>query len=200
MKVNNPVLTYGDNAAALFVSLESDSSVSQGGDRYGTFIQYDSDSQGQAVIYYPDDQAVANLAIGADPSFSTSTSAGGTYKEAVAITSPVAKFASEIPQTTSLSRDIIVVGGPCANELTKTLLNTAWEVEDSCAAYREDADLNAAGKGLLEVVEDAFGSGQKALIVSGWEGADTRALVGNYVMKPSKMATLSGAQYKGSTS
>ncbi|MCK4828545.1 S-layer protein [bacterium] len=167
-------------------------------DRYGTFISYDTDSQGLVEIYYPDDQALGLVAVGEDPVFQTSSSGGGKYKEAVPITTPIAKFASEISQTSSINRDLIVVGGPCANELTKALLNAAWEVDDSCEAYRADDDLNGAGKGLLSIVEDAFDSGQKALVISGWEGDDTRNLIKNKVIKPTEMAKLSGTEWKGS--
>ncbi len=165
---------------------------------YGTFIERDTDSD-KMTLYYPGTRpAYANVAIGTDPVISTTGgTSGGTYSEAVPITNPVAKFPSEITQTSTLNKDLILVGGPCANTLVKELLNTEWNVSDACTAWFEDDTLKTSGNGLIEVVEDVFGSGQKALIVAGNQAADTRDLIGNYVIKPSKMATLSGDQYKG---
>jgi S-layer protein (TIGR01564 family) len=122
---------------------------------------------------------------------------GGTYKEAAPITNPVAKFPTEISQTSTLNTDLIVVGGPCANDLAKTLLNTKWNVTDACDQWFADDTLKAGGNGLLSIVEDIFGSGRKALIVAGTNAADTRNLIQNYVIKPTKMATLTGDEYKG---
>jgi hypothetical protein len=197
MTIATPVFTWG---AASLETWESDSSISSGGDYYGTFVVYDSDNQGKADVYYPDDQAIAGVGIGSDPSFSTGTATvGGTYNEAVPITNTVAKLASEIPQDTTLNQDIILVGGPCANSIVETLLAADWNVSSACDYWLggTDADL-AAGNGLIKVVEDVFGSGQKALIVAGTNAEDTRALIGNYVIKPTKMATLTGGEYKGS--
>ncbi len=197
MTINTPVFT---ESTASLVTWESDSSISSGGDSYGTFVVFDSDNQGKADIYYPDDQAIAAVGVGSDPSFSTGTAtAGGKYNEAVPVTNPVAKLASEIPQDSTLNQDLILVGGPCANPIVETLLAKDWNVTSACDYWLggTDADL-AAGNGLLKVVEDVFGSGQKALIVAGTNAEDTRALIGNYVIKPTKMATLTGGEYKGS--
>lgn len=196
MTINTPVFT----SSVSLQTWESDSSVSSGGDYYGTFVIYDSDNQGKADIYYPDDQAIAGVGVGSNPTFSVgTTTAGGKYNEAVPITNPVAKLASEIPQDSTLSQDLILVGGPCANPIVEKLLSEAWNKTSACDYWLsgEDPDL-AAGNGLIKVVEDVFGSGQKALIVAGTNAEDTRALIGNYVIKPEKMATLTGGEYKGS--
>nr|NIO22661.1 S-layer protein [Candidatus Aenigmarchaeota archaeon]NIQ17776.1 S-layer protein [Candidatus Aenigmarchaeota archaeon]NIS73096.1 S-layer protein [Candidatus Aenigmarchaeota archaeon] len=167
---------------------------------YGTYVVHDSDAD-SATLYYPGNRpAYANVAVGGDPVISTTAgAAGGTYNEAVPVTNPVAKVASEISQSSALNQDIILVGGPCANSIVETLLAEAWEKTNACDYWLsgEDADL-AAGNGVIKVVEDVFGSGQKALIVAGTNAEDTRALIGNYVIKPTKMATLTGGEYKGS--
>jgi hypothetical protein len=80
----------------------------------------------------------------------------------------------------------------------KTLLDTAWTSTDSCAAWLADADLKDNGKGLIQVVEDIFGSGKKALIVAGTSAQDTRNLIANKVIKPTEFKGLGAvAQYKG---
>ena len=74
MTINTPVFTW---SSASLVTWESDSSVSSGGDYYGTFVVYDSDNQGKVEIYYPDDQAIAAVGIGSDPSFTTGVGTAG---------------------------------------------------------------------------------------------------------------------------
>ena len=168
---------------------------------YGTYVIHDSDSD-SAMLYYPGNRpAYVNVALGSDPDITSTGVAGGTYNKAVPITNPVAKIASEISQDSSLNKDLILVGGPCANGIVETLLKTAWNKTSACDYWLsgDDTDL-AAGNGVIRVVENVFGSGQKALIVAGTNAADTRALIANYVIKPTKMATLTGAEYKGSVS
>jgi hypothetical protein len=166
--------------------------------RYGTFVEHDTDAD-SVKLYYPGIRpAFANVAVGTAPVVSTTGGvAGGTYKQAVPITNPVAKFPDEVTQTSALNRDLILVGGPCANAVVKTLLNEKWSVTDSCTQWMADADLMSSGKGLITVVENVFLSGHKALIVAGTDAVDTRNLIANFVIKPAKMATLTGAEYKG---
>jgi hypothetical protein len=116
LTVDAPTLTSG---AQYSQSLQSDNSVTNYIDRYGTMVKYDSDSQGLVEITYPDDQAVATIAVGASPTFGSSTT--GTVQAAVKITSPVAKLASEV-NANSPAADLILVGGPCANTLVAKLL------------------------------------------------------------------------------
>jgi hypothetical protein len=167
---------------------------------YGTYIVRDTDSD-SVTIYYPGNRpAYVNVAVGSDPVISTTAgAAGGTYNSAVPISNPVAKLASEIPQTSALNQDLIVVGGPCANGIVEKLLAAAWNKTSACDYWLGGTDTDlAAGKGVIRVVEDVFGSGQKALIVAGTNAEDTRNLIANYVIKKTKMATLTGAEYKGS--
>ncbi len=156
--------TFTDSMASS-ASKESDTSVTVYGDRYGVIAEYDSDNQGLLTITYPDDQTTANVAIGSDPQFSTSGTAG-TVEQAVHITTPVAKLANEI-NTDALSQDLILLGGPCANELVAQLMGTTKE---NCL------DVWTYSKGIIKEYDNAFGSGHKALVVAGTTGQDTRDL------------------------
>jgi len=148
-------------------TLQSDNSVTHYYDRYGTFVKYDSDSQGMIEITYPDDQATANLAFGSNPTFTTA-GGGATVETAVKIKSPVAKLASEI-NTAALTGDLILVGGPCANALVATLAETAANNIPTCSGW-------TLTTGLIAEVTNAFGSGKKALVVAGTNADDTRSL------------------------
>jgi hypothetical protein len=169
---------------------------------YGSYVDATGDTNGKnAINLYNAGQrpAYANIAMGTNPVISTSAgAAGGTYNAAVPVTNPIAKFPSEVTQTASLGSDLVLVGGPCANDLVRGLLNTAWNSTNSCDTFSADTTINSNGKGLIQVVENVFGSGHKALIVAGWSAADTRALVANKVIKPTVFTGLGAvSQYKG---
>ncbi len=155
-------------------TLTSDNSVTVYGDRRGTFVKYDTDSQGLIEITYNDDQAIAWVAVGADPKFSTATEGGATVNAAIKIDTPVAKLDSEV-NTDALTSDLILVGGPCANKLVAKLAEDAASGIPACDAWNLQT-------GLIKQVTNAFGSGKKALVVAGTQGTDTRNLAAQ-VMK-----------------
>jgi len=113
--------------------------------------------------WFPDNQAVATVAIGKDPQFAT-TAGGRTVETAVKIMDPIARFDNEI-STSALRGDLILVGGPCVNTLVAQLLGS----NEQCSNWPHTT-------GIIRTVSNAFGSGQKALIVAGTSGEDTRAL------------------------
>lgn len=139
---------------------------------YGTYLKYDSDNQGVITIKYPNEQAISTVAFGADPSFST-TSTGGAYEAVVKIDQPVAKFDTEV-STSTLTSDLILIGGPCVNDLVKTLM-----ADDGITC---DNFYNTYKTGVIKEYTNAFESGQTALVVAGWTAADTRNLAAK-VMK-----------------
>lgn len=164
MAVNTPVLTSGTQYSQ---SLKSDTSITHYLDRYGTLVAYNSDDQNQVDIWYPDNQAVMAVAIGANPVFGSSGSAG-SVEQAVKITSPVAKLDSEV-STSGLTADLILLGGPCANDLVADLMGLP-KTEPGC--YEQWTYTT----GIIKEYTDAFGSGKKALVVAGTTADDTRSL------------------------
>jgi len=168
-----PFFTDDIAQAASWLEDEAQDYIYLKGDRYGTLVVKDTDEQGAAKIYYPDTQTVMAVGIGEDPDFSVSGE-GGTVQEAYKITSAVAKLASEV-STATLNRDVILVGGPCANSLVATLMDveTAYP---ACVAPFE-----GLSEGMVKEYTDAFGSGQKALVVAGYTADDTRALAGKVI-------------------
>jgi hypothetical protein len=165
MAVNTPTLTADTKVNG--VTRKSDTSITDYLDRYGTLVSYNTDDQNQADIFYPDNQAIMGVAVGAAPVFGTSGSTG-TVEQAVKITSPVAKLDSEV-STTGLSADLILLGGPCANDLVATLMSLP-NTEPGC--YEQWTYTT----GIIKEYTDAFGSGQKALVVAGTTADDTRSL------------------------
>ncbi len=171
MQVSSDV-SYTDGSA-LEDKATSDSYTTYDIDRYGLFAVVDSENQGKVKLYYPDYQATANVAVGANPVWTVgSGAAAGTYAVAVPIQNPIAKFAAEV-DTSNLAGDLILVGGPCVNDLVRTLL----------AADNVTCDSWPYSTGIIKVVENAFSSGKKALIVAGTTKTDTRNLADNYIIK-----------------
>jgi hypothetical protein len=169
---------------------------------YGSYMYITGDNNGKnnVEINNPGTRAApANIAIGTNPVITTTAgAAGGTYNAAIPITNPVAKFASEITADSTLDKNIVFVGGPCANDLVKTLLNDAWNTTNSCDYWLNTHEtLKNSGNGLIKIVEDVFGSGKKALIVAGTYGSDTRNLIANKVIKPTVYEGLTGSEYVG---
>jgi hypothetical protein len=165
MTVQTPVLT---SATQFSQSLQSDNSVTNYVDRYGTMVRYDTDSNGLVEITYPDDQAVSTVAVGESPAFGAG--AAGSVQVAVKLTSPVAKLASEV-SATAPGADLILVGGPCANTLVAKLLAPS---NITCANW-------AYTTGIIKEVTDGFTDGHKALIVAGSQATDTRALAAKLI-------------------
>lgn len=161
IKINTPTLTAATQSS--FETFDSNSDKTAAVDRFGTRIDHNTDSQGMSEIWVPETQAIAAVAVGSDPQFSSS--AGGTTVEtAVKIKNPVSKLDSEV-NTNSLAGDLILIGGPCANKLVAQL----WAPDVTCENW-------AFKTGAIKEVANAFGSGQKALIVAGTMADDTRWL------------------------
>lgn len=152
----------GDKDSA---SLTSNTYVTKYVNSYGTEVYYDSQAtaNGMVKIYYPDTQAVASVAVGSDPSFTTTGTS--TVESATRITSPVSKLASEL-SSTAPGADLILIGGPCANALTAVVM-AADNV--SCGAWPHTT-------GVIKEYTGAFTDGSKALVVAGTTADDTRNL------------------------
>jgi len=139
----------------------------------GTYAVRDKSTDNEVVtMYTPDEPTPVTVAFGSDPSFAAGEGVeGGTVEQAVQIKNSVSKMESEIT-TSTLSRDLVLLGGPCANSLVAELLNMSASkpqcVADFTALYPTE--------GVITVVSDAFGSGQKALVVAGVDRTATRNL------------------------
>jgi hypothetical protein len=206
----NTTISYSTTSGLRFSPLVGSTSPYQVGTEntwkyvtnYGTYMYVTGDNNGKnnVEIHYAGQRpAPANIAIGPNPVISTTGgSSGGTYNEALPVTNPIAKFASEISQDSTLDKNLILVGGPCANDVVKALLDEAWNTTDSCDYWLNTHEtLQNSGNGMIKLVEDVFGSGKKALIVAGRTAQDTRDLVANKVIKPSVYTALDGSEYIG---
>ena len=137
----------------------------------GTYVIRNTDSD-TLKIYTPEIPTAVYVGVGSNPSFATGEGvSAGTVEQAVEIRNSVAKMESEI-STSTLDRDVVLLGGPCANGLVATALNMSAS-KPTCVA---DFTALYPTEGVIAVVNNVFGSGQKALVVAGVDRTATRNL------------------------
>ncbi|HIH14033.1 MAG TPA: S-layer protein [Nanoarchaeota archaeon] len=131
--------------------------------RYGIVIM-DPKSNGasdRVKLKIPKDIVKAQVTV-AGPDTVTSTTGGAVSVSSISGV-PVAKLDSEVSDKTAYS--MIVVGGPCANDLA---LSLSGKTAAMCA------EGYTAGKAKIQLFENAFGGTKTALLVAGYGAADTR--------------------------
>jgi hypothetical protein len=128
----------------------------------GLLDKSDSD-QASATISYPDEQVYAQLymtATGASITAGTTTSGGG-----------VVEVVKDIDAATRASgKNLIVVGGSCINTVAAKLLDSSAPV---CGADFTTKTKVDAGKYIVKSFASPFASGKVAVLVAGYESAQT---------------------------
>ena len=94
------------------------------------------------------------------------------------------------------NRHVVLVGGSCINSATAEVLGVS---SGTCEADFTSATGVGSGEYMIKSVGDAFTSGKTALVVAGYEKADTQAAVSKLVNDPSAVDTTSGKEYRGKT-
>ena len=96
------------------------------------------------------------------------TGVGGSAvsKTPIQITFDVAKLDTEISDASKMTTDMVIMGGPAVNQLAATLLGKTYPAHGESSGIPENA-------ALVQVVQNAFGSGKVAVLVAGWDAAET---------------------------
>ncbi len=129
---------------------------------YGTFVkEFDKD---KVEIYYPEEAMEIGFNIGEIESKVTTVSESDVISK---ITDGAASASS--------SQDIIVVGGSCINSVAAQLLGGSY-----CGSEFTSMTGVGAGKALIQVFVNPYNSNGKAILVAGYEQADTTRAV-NYL-------------------
>ncbi len=143
----------------------------------GETILLDSNTNGGAdkfVFKVPSKRLAAKVYFGK----MGATSGTSTYEAAVPVTTPLGKLTSDYTDATikTTGKNLILVGGPCANKFVGTLMNvTGSDCLDKWFSEVGATDLaGAKDKALIKVVNDAFETGKAAIIVAGTDAKDTR--------------------------
>ena len=168
--VNNVVMTgtsYNDIGT-------SDDDITENLDYYGTFVRVDATDSDQktATIYYPDNQMTIDVFIAPTTATVTTGTAGVvTYEEVAPIKDNIARLDTDTEvELAKLNKNLILVGGPCANKVVEALAN-----EGKTLTCSEWLDGTHVGEARIQLIEDAFTAGKVALIVAGLNAENTRA-------------------------
>lgn len=159
------------NAASTWedVTLASDSDKAKEVDYYGAIVTTDSSDSNQktVAISYPDEPVYAQLYVGEiESSVAPGTVGGGN----VEVLGSVTVMDNQVDSVKD--KNLIVVGGSCINTLAATLLDGKL-----CGADFQAKTGVGADQFLIEVFDSPYADGQVAMLVAGYEAADTATAV-----------------------
>jgi len=171
ISIATPIATgiWGSGTAAKdgLATLSSDTYIRRGVTRYGTFIEYTSKDNDGVTIKYPNEQMYVDILFKEASAVVTSGSSGtGSVLELGSVTVKD----SEVSQVEG--NNLIVIGGSCINDVASNILNGA-----RCGQSFTDATGVSSGQFLIKVVDSPYTTGKIAMLVAGYEAADTAKAV-----------------------
>jgi hypothetical protein len=183
----NDVLFSSDKYHAS-ATLHSDSDVTQDIDWWGTLVTTNADDSDQKTveIMYPKSQVYANLYIGAVGSSVIGGSVGGGSTQL----GDILVKDSEVSSVSS--KNLIVVGGSCINSVAANLLGSG------CGSDFTDKTGIGSGQFLIQSMASPYSSSKVALVVAGYEAADT--VNAATFLRTQTVDTMTGKKYKGTSS
>jgi hypothetical protein len=176
LAVGTPTFSDTTSTLATFVTLGSNSYVSKAYDVYGTLVTKDTTGdQGKVTVLYPNDQVYTNIFLLSTSATVASTSTGaGTIKKVVPISDSVAKLDTDITDPATVTKNIVLIGGSCANSLVQKLVDAGKiDAKFTCTGGTPGAGWET-GKGYVFYVPDAFATGYDAIVIAGTNAIDTR--------------------------
>lgn len=163
--------------------------------KYGVVIQ-DPDSNGPSdkfVLEIPDEQLDFKVNVVWRGTGATTGSEGGSVQINSIAGVDLVKLDTEVTDKTS--KPLILVGGPCVNPLTAEALGLQFPACGATSTIPEN-------KALIQLVENAFGGTNVALVVAGWEAQNTRDAANVLKQYPDYATQLAGkdkVQVSGTT-
>jgi len=137
---------------------ENDDDIKWAKTAKGTLLKYDNKDQLWVEIYHPEEDLYANVFISPVKAEVVGGTAGGSTADKVNPFSVGLAVLDE--EAEKLTKNMIVVGGPCANTIASELMGNPTQ----CAEGFE------AGKAMLKFFER---NGKAALLVAGYDAEDT---------------------------
>jgi hypothetical protein len=108
-------------------------------------------------------------------------SEGGTVRQVVPVISAVAKLDTEIDSTMQTTKHLVLVGGPCANDLVQEAIDADATLANYTCAGGTAGSAWVAGTSYIMVLDGPFATGKTVVVVAGYSGDDTR--VGTQVLQ-----------------
>jgi hypothetical protein len=116
----------------------------------------------------------------------SSVGPAGSIRQAVPVSTAVAKLDTEISDPATVGKDLVLVGGPAVNRLTAQALGYSYPT------YGSGLTEFAEGEGYIEYKDGVFATGQDVVVVCGWEAEDTRDATSVLQQVDSFMSDLDG--------
>ena len=185
--VNN-VFYSSDYGLYKDLARSSDSKFTEDLDWWGTHVVSDATDSDQTIvtISYPQTQVFSQVFVGEAGSVVSSTSS----------TSGAAQLGDVLVKDNEVSsvssKNLIVVGGSCINSVAANVLGAG------CGADFTEKTTVGSGQFLIKSVADTYTSGKIALVVAGYEVADT-VNAAKY-LRTQTVDTTAGKTYVGTTS
>ena len=158
--------TYTVGTAEYTITLESGTQVLN--------IKSNADSEKVVLKITPEPQK-ALVYVGR--AGATTTTETGATKEVVPITTSIAKLDSEVTSAEKSAYNIVLVGGPCANDLVQELVDAGKLGEEYTCAGGTPGSAWTTDTAYIFAIDDAFTTGKVALVAAGTMAKDTRAAV-----------------------
>ncbi|MCK5476858.1 MAG: S-layer protein [Candidatus Aenigmarchaeota archaeon] len=157
------------------LSYETNTDLQVANSVYGTMVVQDTSTQGRITLTYPDTQTYGNIYLMEVTQTAPEASSSQNIQYASLTTDGIARMTSDASVAADkLEKNVILVGGPAINSLVAEL--AAAEKTPDVTYYRDETKAGSLkGKALIQVIDDAFADGNVAIVVSGYEAAQTRA-------------------------
>ena len=159
--------TWHGDATWDAITMSSDSKKTKEADLYGAIATVDaSDSdQQKATISYPDEQVYANLYVSATAATVSASTAGSGGGQVVIVKD------SEIDSVKD--KNLVVVGGSCINTVAQKIID-ATATAPICGSDFTTKTSVGAGQYLIKAVASPYNAAKTAVLVAGYEAADTK--------------------------
>jgi hypothetical protein len=160
--------TWGGDSSSYEATLASDSKITKEADLWGSIITTDASDSDQktATISYPDEQINAQLYMAEESAAITpgGVSGGGGGQVIIVKDSEVSSVAG---------KNLVVIGGSCINTVAAKIIGSETPL---CGADFTAKTNVGAGQYLIKTVASPYAaadSGKVAMLVAGYEAADT---------------------------
>lgn len=159
--------TWSNAASGWKASKASDSKKEDRGDLWGSLITVDSSDSDQksATISYPDEQLYGQIYISEE---AATIIAGGASVSGSTQLGDVLVKDSEVSSVSS--KNLVIIGGSCINSAAAKVLGVSGK---TCGAAFTESTGVGSGEFLIKSVSGAYTEGKIALVVAGYEVADT---------------------------
>jgi hypothetical protein len=162
--VGAPVFTDGTSS---LLGLSSNTYKGQQVTTFGTHVERDTTDNNVVTVSYPDEQMYADVLFTApEVTVTAGTSGSGSVTELGSVTIKDSEVSSV------QSKNLIVVGGSCINSVASKILGGGY-----CGADFTSATGVGSGQFLIKVVDSPYTTGKVAMLVAGYDAADTSKAV-----------------------